>query len=56
MAQGYGSLGQLGQMGGVAYLAHIGGAAAGIAVALLFRDRAIAMQAEAYRDHWADHL
>ncbi|WP_435015494.1 rhomboid family intramembrane serine protease [Tundrisphaera sp. TA3] len=54
--EGYGSLGRLGQMGGVAYLAHIGGAAAGIVVALLFRDRAIAMQAAAYRDHWADRL
>ena len=54
--QGYGSLGRLGEMGGVAYLAHIGGAAAGIAIALLFRDRAIAVQAAAYRDHWADQL
>jgi membrane associated rhomboid family serine protease len=54
--EGYGSLGRLGQMGGVAYLAHIGGAAAGIVVALLFRDRAIAVQAAAYRDHWADHF
>jgi membrane associated rhomboid family serine protease len=49
---GYGSVGRLGEVGGVAYLAHIGGAAAGLVVGLLFRDRAIAVQAEAYRDRW----
>ena len=54
VAEGYGSLGHLGEMGGVAYLAHIGGAAAGIVVALLFRNRAIAVQAASYRDHWGD--
>jgi membrane associated rhomboid family serine protease len=37
---GAGSIRQLGQVGGVAYLAHIGGAAAGVAVALLFADDA----------------
>ena len=52
VVQGYGSIGRLGEVGGVAYLAHIGGAAAGLVVALLFRDRAIAVQAEAYRDRW----
>ena len=41
--------------GGVAYLAHIGGAAAGMVLALLFRDRAIAVQAEAYRHAWVEH-
>ena len=56
LVQGYGSLGHLGEMGGVAYLAHLGGAAAGVVVALLFRQRAIAVQAEAYRDHWADRF
>jgi membrane associated rhomboid family serine protease len=35
---GLGSIGRLGQVGGVAYLAHIGGAAAGIIVAFLFQD------------------
>ena len=50
IVRGYGSIGHLGEVGGVAYLAHIGGAAAGLVVALLFRDRAIAVQAEAYRD------
>ena len=52
VVQGYGSIGNLGEVGGVAYLAHIGGAAAGLVVALLFRDRAIAVQAAAYRDRW----
>jgi len=37
---GYGSIGHLGSAGGVAYLAHVGGAATGIFVAFLFRDRA----------------
>jgi membrane associated rhomboid family serine protease len=52
IAGGYGSLGHLGEVGGVAYLAHIGGAAAGLVVGLLFRDKAIAVQAEAYRQAW----
>jgi rhomboid family protein len=52
IVQGYGSVGRLGEVGGVAYLAHIGGAGAGLVVALLFRDRAIAVPAEAYRDQW----
>jgi membrane associated rhomboid family serine protease len=52
--QGYGSIGRLGEVGGVAYLAHLGGAACGLALALLFRDRAIAVQAAAYRDRWGD--
>ena len=37
---GAGSFHKLGESGGVAYLAHIGGAAAGILVAFLFYDRA----------------
>jgi len=52
IAGGYGSIGHLGEVGGVAYLAHIGGAAVGLAVGLLYRDRAIAIQAEAYRQVW----
>jgi membrane associated rhomboid family serine protease len=52
IAGGYGSIGHLGEVGGVAYLAHIGGAVAGLGVGLWFRDRAIAVQAEAYRDAW----
>ncbi len=38
--QGVGSLQLLGQSGGVAYLAHLGGAAAGIVAGLLFEDDA----------------
>jgi membrane associated rhomboid family serine protease len=38
--EGVGSVGRLGEVGGVAYLAHVGGAATGIVVALLFSDRA----------------
>jgi membrane associated rhomboid family serine protease len=38
--EGLGSIGRLGESGGVAYLAHVGGAVTGIAVAFLFRDRA----------------
>jgi rhomboid family protein len=38
--EGVGSVGRLGEVGGVAYLAHVGGAATGIIVALLFSDRA----------------
>jgi membrane associated rhomboid family serine protease len=41
--RGIGSLGHLGQVGGVAYLAHVGGAVVGIAVAFLFQDRALAL-------------
>ena len=43
---GLGSIGRLGHVGGVAYMAHIGGAAVGIAVALLFQDRARALRAQ----------
>ena len=53
IAGGYGSIGHLGEVGGVAYLAHIGGAAAGMGMGLWFRDRAIAVQAEAYRHAWS---
>ncbi|MDR3635052.1 MAG: rhomboid family intramembrane serine protease [Isosphaeraceae bacterium] len=38
--EGIGALRHVGQSGGVAYLAHVGGAATGIFVALLFHDRA----------------
>ena len=38
--QGAGSLGRLGISGGVAYLAHVGGAVAGIVVGILFRNNA----------------
>lgn len=41
--QGAGSLGRLGMTGGVAYLAHVGGAVAGIVVAFLFRNDARAL-------------
>jgi membrane associated rhomboid family serine protease len=37
---GLGSIGRLGQVGGVAYMAHIGGAATGIGLGLLYRDLA----------------
>lgn len=50
---GFGSIGQLGEVGGVAYLAHVGGAATGIFVAFLFRDRARRLEAlNDYRDGW----
>ncbi|MHC5538560.1 rhomboid family intramembrane serine protease [Singulisphaera rosea] len=42
--QGAGSVGRLGEEGGVAYLAHIGGAATGIFVGFLFFDRARFLQ------------
>ncbi len=53
IAGGYGSIGHLGEVGGVAYLAHIGGAAAGPGRGPLVPERAIAVQAEAYRDAWS---
>jgi membrane associated rhomboid family serine protease len=56
IAGGYGSIGHLGEVGGVAYLAHIGGAAAGVVLALMFRNRAIEVQAEAYRDAWYEGI
>jgi membrane associated rhomboid family serine protease len=50
---GFGPFGQLGEQGGVAYLAHVGGAATGIFVGLLFRDRARQLQARNdYRNGW----
>ena len=54
IAGGYGSLGQIGALGGVGYLAHIGGASTGLFLGLLFHNRAIAVQAEAYRDAWSE--
>jgi membrane associated rhomboid family serine protease len=50
---GFGSIGRLGEGGGVAYLAHVGGAATGIFVAFLFREQARQLQARNdYRDGW----
>jgi membrane associated rhomboid family serine protease len=50
---GFGALGELGERGGVAYLAHVGGAATGIFVAFLFRDRARQLEARNdFRDGW----
>ncbi len=51
--QGVGSFGRLGSSGGVAYLAHVGGAATGIFVAFLFADKARAIRDENERlDGW----
>ena len=52
IVRGYGSFGRIGEVGGVAYLAHLGGATVGVLVAAYYRNRAIAVQAEAYRDAW----
>ena len=50
---GLGTVAQVGEVGGVAYLAHVGGAATGIFVAFLFRDRARQLEAmNDYRDGW----
>jgi membrane associated rhomboid family serine protease len=50
---GFGSSGDWGERGGVAYLAHVGGAATGILVAFLFRDRARQLEAmNDLRDGW----
>ena len=52
---GVAGLGQIGESGGVAYLAHVGGAIAGIIVALLFYDRAQHVKAvEAYYQGWRE--
>jgi membrane associated rhomboid family serine protease len=50
-----GSIHQLGEVGGVAYLAHVGGATTGLILGLLFRNQAIRVQAESYRDAWAEY-
>ena len=50
--QGFGSVGHLGEVGGVAYFAHIGGAATGIFVALLFYDRAQDLHSLNTQDGW----
>jgi membrane associated rhomboid family serine protease len=47
---GLGAMDRMGHAGGVAYMAHIGGALAGIAVAFLFQDRARALQARAWAE------
>jgi membrane associated rhomboid family serine protease len=49
---GFGSVGHLGELAGVAYFAHIGGAATGIFVALLFYDRAQYLRALNAQDEW----
>jgi membrane associated rhomboid family serine protease len=46
IGEGVGSVSRLGEVGGVAYLAHIGGAATGILVGFLFADRAREVQAQ----------
>jgi membrane associated rhomboid family serine protease len=43
--EGLGSLSRIGETGGVAYLAHVGGAATGVFVGFLFRDHAHQVQA-----------
>ena len=51
--QGLGSFGQMGESGGVAYLAHVGGAATGILVAFLFYNRAQYVKAmDAHLQGW----
>lgn len=52
--QGFGTLGQVGVTGGVAYLAHVGGAAAGIAAAFVFHDRARALILARGQHFWGD--
>jgi membrane associated rhomboid family serine protease len=50
---GMGELGNAGKQGGVAYAAHIGGAAAGIVVGLVYRDRARALATRPSDLGWA---
>ena len=50
--EGYGALGSVGASGGVAYLAHIGGAIAGIVAAFVFFDRARTVILEHSRYRW----
>jgi membrane associated rhomboid family serine protease len=49
---GFDSVGHLGEIGGVAYFAHLGGAATGILVAWLFKDRARALRERNAQDEW----
>lgn len=49
---GFGSVGHLGEVGGVAYFSHIGGAATGIFVALLFYDHAQYLHALNTQEEW----
>ncbi len=50
---GFQGIETMGESGGVAYLAHVGGALTGIAVALLFYDRAQAVKAmNAHQEGW----
>lgn len=48
--QGFGSLSRTGHSGGVAYLAHVGGAAAGIGIAWLFRGAALRFEQPGWSD------
>jgi membrane associated rhomboid family serine protease len=51
--EGVGSIRRLGEAGGVAYLAHVGGAATGLFVGFLFRDRALELRSlNDARDGW----
>jgi membrane associated rhomboid family serine protease len=50
---GMGELSTAGQQGGVAYAAHVGGAAAGILVGLVYRDRARALDERPSELGWA---
>jgi membrane associated rhomboid family serine protease len=50
---GMGELSTIGQRGGVAYAAHIGGAAAGIVFGLVYRDRAHALAERPSNLGWA---
>ena len=50
--EGVGSVGKLGEVGGIAYFAHIGGAATGALVALLFHDRARKVRDLGDQEEW----
>lgn len=50
---GLGSIKQLGEVGGVAYLAHVGGAACGIVAALIFREDAHRHGHVTLADEWS---
>jgi membrane associated rhomboid family serine protease len=50
--EGFDSVGHLGEIGGVAYFAHLGGAATGLLVAWLFKDRARALRERNAQDEW----
>ena len=50
--EGVGSVGKLGEVGGIAYFAHIGGAATGVLVALFFHDRARKVRDLGDQEEW----